>query len=278
MKRYLKLVNFEINRFVKIYLSLLVITLILQFAGVVLESNEYIDSANRTMVQQSWSKAEYITQYGKISFPVLMQGLWFTGSMALCAAALLFYIFLIWYRDWFGKNTFIYRLLMLPTSRLTIYFAKATAIFLMVLGLIAFQLILLPIQNSLFNSIIPADLRAAMNVDEIVRGSIYRSIIVPNSFSEFILIYGAGLMLVFILFTAILFERSFRLKGIILGILYCLATCSLFLSPVLIMEFTHQANIFYPLEFLAMEIGFGLLVAIASIFISGFLLTKKITV
>ena len=35
------------------------------------------------------------------------------------------YVFFIWYRDWLGKYTFAYRLLMLPTTRINIYFAKA---------------------------------------------------------------------------------------------------------------------------------------------------------
>ena len=43
----------------------------------------------------------------------------------------------------------------------------------------------------------------------------------PQTFIEFVLYYGGGMTAVFIVFTAILFERSFRIKGIIYGILYC---------------------------------------------------------
>ena len=42
--------------------------------------------------------------------------MWFLGPIALCIAALIIYVFFIWYRDWLGKNTFAYRLLMLPTD------------------------------------------------------------------------------------------------------------------------------------------------------------------
>lgn len=279
MNRYFKLVNFEINRFVKIYSSLLVITLISQFAGVLINSNGYINEAKRAMYEQSLSKAEYIYHFGKISFSQTMNGLWFMGPIAICAAALIFYIFLIWYREWFGKNTFIYRLLMLPTSRLTIFFAKATTIFLMVLGLIAFQLLLLPLQNWLFQWIIPADFRSAMNISEIIRSSMFVNIIIPNTFSEFILYYGIGLIAIFVVFTAILFERSFRLKGIVLGIIYCIAAGAVFLFPFLYMDIFNNINrIFYPLEFLLIEIGLGMFIAFTSIWISRFLLSKKITV
>ena len=40
---------------------------------------------------------------------------------------------------------------------------------------------------------------------------------------EFVIYYGVGMTAVFVVFKAILFERSFRLKGIIYGILYCAA-------------------------------------------------------
>ena len=42
---------------------------------------------------------------------------------------------------------------------------------------------------------------------------------------------------VFIVFTAILFERSFRIKGIIYGILYCAASLLVFFAPILVNEF-----------------------------------------
>ena len=42
----------------------------------------------------------------------------------LCGVILIIYVFFIWYRDWLGKNTFIYRLLMLPTARIQCLFGK----------------------------------------------------------------------------------------------------------------------------------------------------------
>ena len=46
------------------------------------------------------------------------------GPIALCVVVLIIYVFFIWYRDWLGKNTFIYRLLMLPTARIQCLFSK----------------------------------------------------------------------------------------------------------------------------------------------------------
>ncbi|MBT2658780.1 hypothetical protein J7E81_26760 [Bacillus sp. ISL-18] len=278
MNHYMKLVNYEINRFVKVYLSLLLITFISQFAGVLISSVNKKNDVKRIMFEQSWSMAEYIHHNGKISFLANLETLWFLGPIAVCAAAMIFYIFLIWYRDWFGKNTFIYRLLMLPTSRLNIFFAKATAIFLMVLGFIAFQIVLLPLQNGLFQWIVPEDYIFIMNLSEIMRASTFISMIIPNTFSEFLAYYGLGFIAILVVFTAILFERSYRWKGIVIGILYIILAGAVFLFPLIIMVISERSNLFYPLEFLLLEIGLGLLVTFTSIWISKFLLNRKITV
>ena len=60
------------------------------------------------------------------------------------------------------------------------------------------------------------------------------SIFFPNTFIEFVLYYGGGMAAVFIVFTAILFERSFRIKGIIYGVLYCAASLFFFFAPILV--------------------------------------------
>jgi hypothetical protein len=221
MMRYIKLVNFEINRFSKIYLSLLLITLVSQFAGVIIVTKSLLKDARDVMKEERLSEAAYITNYGSFDFNFIADTLLFVGPIALSAVALIFYIFLIWYRDWLGKNTFIYRLLMLPTSRLSIYLSKATAIFLMVLGLIAFQIIILPMENALFNSNVPQALLSEMSTFTITKLSPILSLIIPSTFTQFLLSYGIGLMIMSILFTAIMFERSFRIKGIIMGLLYC---------------------------------------------------------
>ena len=88
-------------------------------------------------------KETFIEQYGTLSFFDITQSTWFIGPIALCIAMLIIYVFFIWYRDWLGKNTFIYRLLMLPTNRLNIYLAKATTILLFILGLVGHAVIVI---------------------------------------------------------------------------------------------------------------------------------------
>ncbi|MFE4133292.1 hypothetical protein [Peribacillus sp. YIM B13482] len=276
MMRYLKLVNFEINRFSKIYISLLLITLVSQFAGVIIGTKSLLNDASKIMSDEKLSEVAYISKYLGIDFTDIANTLWFIGPIALSAVALIFYIFLIWYRDWFGKNTFIYRLLMLPTSRLSIYLSKATAIFLMVLGLIAFQIIILPMENALFNSYVPESLLNEMSTYGITKFIPILSLIIPSSFTQFLLSYGIGLMIMSILFTAIMFERSFRIKGIILGLVYVGISAAVFLTPVFVME--SGTFYFYPNEILGLQLALGIILTGLSIWLGSWLLKNRVTV
>ncbi|HLS09561.1 hypothetical protein [Lentibacillus sp.] len=276
MNRFMKLVNFELSRFMKIYLVLVAMTVVVQVAGVIVKANEYIGKANQAINEDGLSMAQFVEQNGVMSFMDFTRSLWFMGPIAICAAALIFYIFMIWYRDWFGKNTFIYRLLMLPTARLNVYLAKAASIVLMVLGLVSIQLIILPLENRVFKWMVPVDFRSDMTLGQIVNWN-YLSILVPQTFVEFILYYGAGFMAVSVLFTAILFERSFRWKGLLLGIGYVTLSVIIFALPVLSELFLNR-NYFYPLEMLGLEVALGLIVTFMSIWMGHYLLTKKITV
>ncbi|TKH07421.1 hypothetical protein FC682_00775 [Peribacillus simplex] len=277
MMRYIKLVNFEINRFSKIYLSLLLITLVSQFAGVIIVTKSLLKDARKVMSDERLSEAAYIATYNGIDFTHIANTLLFVGPIALSAVALIFYIFLIWYRDWFGKNTFIYRLLMLPTSRLSIYLSKATAIFLMVLGLIALQIIILPMENALFNSLVPEVLlNMEMSSSTITKTIPILALVIPSTFTEFLLSYGIGLMAMSILFTAIMFERSFRIKGIILGLIYSGIATALFLAPFFVMDIGNFY--FYPNELLGIQLALVIIVTGLSVWLGAWLLKNRATV
>lgn len=131
MKRYLKLVNFEFSRFLKLYLVLIGVTVFFQVIGIIFTSKRYLGRANEAMFEEMISKNDFISQFGKISMIDFAQTLWFMGPIMMSGATLLIYVFFIWYRDWLGKNTFSYRLLVLPTARLNVYLSKATTILLL---------------------------------------------------------------------------------------------------------------------------------------------------
>lgn len=277
MNRYLKLLNFEFNRFIKVYLSLISITIIMQVTGVFVVSNQYLKDAHIGIYEEGMSMNDFIAWNGTMDMFKVIRSVWFMGPIALCASALIIYMFLIWYRDWFGKNTFIYRLLMLPTERLNVFFAKATAIMIMVIGLVAVQLILLPIESYILKLIVPLEYRVDLTVSGIIRNYEKLQAILPLTFTDFLLYYGIGLLVMTVLFTIILLERSYRLKGIFIGVLYGVSTVLVFISPLLIQNILNKP-LFHSLELLVIEIVLGVLIITGSIWCSQFLLRKKVSV
>lgn len=272
----MKLVRFELNRFWNLYLILIGITVVLQMIGVIVLSKKYVVQANQFMYEKALSPTQFLQQYNHMSFHQRMfDSLWFTGPVMICGVTLVIYVFFIWYRDWLGKNTFIYRLLMLPTTRMNLYFSKVTTMILMVFGLVAVQILLLVIENRMLQSIVPANLRLDLSVWELPRFS-WLSMLIPRTFTEWIIYYSSGFMAVCVLFTAVLFERSFRWKGIILAIIYGVLSVLVFISPL----FVHYSldGYFYPAELIGLEILAGLIVTAGAIGTGHYLLKNKIRV
>lgn len=277
MKNYLKLVNFEFNRIAKLFAVLLGVTFVIQIVGVIVQSRYYLNMANEIMYEGMLSKAKFLENYGHMSLSQIVNSMWFRAPILFCVAAVVFYIFLIWYRDWVGKNSFIYRLLMLPTARLNIFFAKITTILIMTLGLVAFQLIMLPIETLVMKGIVPKEFIMDISLKQIVTSLPELGFIYPNSVIELVLFYGIGVLAVSILFTAILMERSFKWKGIFAGLIYSAVAVGLTILPLLINEFVLN-GFFYKIELFVIEIIIGLLVLATSFWMCRFLLMKKITV
>lgn len=276
MKRYLKLVNFEFNRFFKLYLVLIAFTIVVQLSGIIVKSKSYLNQANEAIKESMLTKSEYVIQNGPMSFLDVSMSPWIMGPIALCAITLVIYVFFIWYRDWVGKNTFSYRMFMLPTARLNIYLSKATTILLFVLGLIALQLVLLPIENQIFKWMVEDVFRVDLSVLEIAN-QYYLNLLFPKNILEFILFYGAGMTAVMTVFTAILFERSYRIKGIFYAIVYCAVSILIFLAPLLL-QASLLENYFYPMELLILEIAACVVVLAGAIWIGNLLIKNKVRV
>jgi len=196
----------------------------------------------------------------------------------LSIGVLAIYVFLIWYRDWFGQNTFIYRLLMLPTARRHIYLAKGTAILIFVFGLVSFQLALLPVESFIFNLIVPFDMREPSHFSEIISSNRALAMLVPENFDQFLVIYGLGIIVVLAIFTAILIERSYRRVGILYGIFYLAICLVAILFPMIGLGLDQMNGYLYPYEIFVIELTMCVGVASVSVWLGFRLLSKKITV
>ncbi|MEX3747161.1 hypothetical protein [Lysinibacillus xylanilyticus] len=275
MRNFLKLLNFEVNRFFKLYLILIGVIIVSQLIGAIVVSKEYMNDADRLIYKNQLSMSQFIKENGVFSLHRLVESEWFLLPIFFSIAMLMIYVFFIWYRDWFGKNTFIYRLLMLPTERMTIYFAKLTTIMLLVLGLVTLQILLIPIEIQIVNSIIPTDFQSNFSFYHFSSFEIW-GWMYPNNFTEFILIYGVGLIFVAVLFTAILIERSYGLKGIFIAIVYGMLSFGIFIVPILLNEFSN--GYFYSIEVFLMVIVVSIIVLGSAIWIANHLLKYKIRV
>ncbi|MGE7688351.1 hypothetical protein ACQKMI_03975 [Lysinibacillus sp. NPDC097214] len=275
MKNYLKLLNFEVNRFFKLYLTLIGLIIVSQVIGAIVVSKGYMNGVDQVMYKKQLSMSQYIKDYGLFSFDHFVISEWFLLPIFFSIAMLMIYVFFIWYRDWFGKNTFIYRLLMLPTERITIYFSKLTTIMLLVLGLVALQMVLISIEMQIVNSIIPTDLQSHFSIYDFDSLEVL-DWVYPNTLTEFFLIYGVGLIFVAVLFTAILIERSYGLKGIFIAIVYGMLSFGVFIAPLLLNAFS--SGYFYSLEVFLMELVMSIIVLGSAIWIANHLLKYKIRV
>ncbi len=69
MNRYLKLVNFEVNRFFKLYIGLLIVVAISQFVSLFVVKSSYMSQANEANYASSLKATEeFITSNGLLNF------------------------------------------------------------------------------------------------------------------------------------------------------------------------------------------------------------------
>lgn len=278
MNSFFKLLNFELNRFMKLYIALLITIAVIQLIGTFVAAQKYMILVNNSFIKGGMNEKAFIEMYSTFSLIDNAYSLWVLGPLAIGIALLIIYIFFIWYRDWFAKNTFIYRLLMLPTSRMNVFFAKAVTIMLTMLGLIGMQIVLLYLEEKMVKWIVPKVFRVDLTVPEVISGVYQLSMILPESFMEFLVTYSLVFAFIVVMFTAILFERSFKFKGIAIGILYIFCSISLFILPVIV-QFLLYGNLYlYPDELFFVELFIWVFVVACSLLVSRYLLNRKVTV
>lgn len=272
MKNYLKLVNFEWNRFAKLFGGLLLIIFIAQLGMTIFFSIIFIRSAPKHSAQAIAN----LESYDKFSLLNIVDSFWFLCTMIVGLVSLVFYLFFIWYRDWFARTSFVYRLLTLPTSRMNVFFAKLTTVMLSVFGLLAIQLIFLKVYEVVAKLIVPLSYRNDVSLFDLVRSSLYLEFFYPGDVYQFLMKYGLGLVSVILLFTLILIERSFRWIGIAYATLYFILSVIIALLPLILDYVTGEW--FFVQELVWMEIGLLSILTVVSLFFSQYLLNRKVSV
>lgn len=274
MNHYVKLVNFEVKRFWKLFVTIVIVVGLAQIIGAIINSLSFKNRAQETMLQEQIMESEFVLEFGPYSLHKFLYSEYFMLSVMFAVTVLVIYLFFIWYRDWLGKSSIIYRLLMLPTERRNVYFAKLTAIMLFVFCLVGMQVVLLEVVDQITQSIIPEQLRVDEGIVFTYSNEVL-TLLYPQTFLHFVLTYGLGLTIVTIVFTAILFERSYHLKGIFIAVLYSMVSIFIIAIPAILQSITHY---FYKNELILMTVVSSILALGLAIYIADYLLKRKIKV
>lgn len=278
MNHFFRLLNFEFERLSKFLFTLMTVTAVSQLFGFLLLSRSYVGRVNRLRQQQNFTVEQILQSEGVFTITNVFDTLWTYGPLALCIIGLLFYSFFIWYRDWFGENTFIYRLLMLPINRIYIFFTKLITLFIAIFSLLTFQIGIVFIGQPILSLLVPNDFFQQLSIQEIIQSNFLLQLFLPNEGVLFFLSYGAGLLFLIVVFTAILIERSYRIRGIFYGIVYGVFSLLLLLSTITINYWNPIPFEFYSSEAVKLTIGTGIIIGIFSLAVSNRLINRRLTI
>ena len=203
----LKLTNFELSRLSKFLFTLMGLTVLANLVGYIYIPMKFMDKINKFTIESSATTEEVLNSLGTLSFYDVTMSLWIVAPIAIGVSGLLFYSIFIWYREWFGKNTFAYRLLMLPVSRMTLFFSKFIVIFIGIFTLISTQIVSLFIGYPIVSAIVDSTYFSSLGLIESMYMHPLFLILFPLEPNYFlILIVGATVLLV--MFTLILMEQE----------------------------------------------------------------------
>ncbi|MDN6728727.1 MAG: hypothetical protein ACTHVM_03625 [Alkalibacterium gilvum] len=273
----LKLTNFELSRLSKFLFTLMGLTVLANLVGYIYIPMKFMDKINKFTIESSATTEEVLNSLGTLSFYDVTMSLWIVAPIAIGVSGLLFYSIFIWYREWFGKNTFAYRLLMLPVSRMTLFFSKFIVIFIGIFTLISTQIVSLFIGYPIVSAIVDSTYFSSLGLIESMYMHPLFLILFPLEPNYFlILIVGATVLLV--MFTLILMERSFASKGILFGIGYAMVALAIVLFPLFLSDIFNNNYLIYGSELVIIEVVLMIIVSISSLFTSRYLINNKITV
>lgn len=274
MNRTWKLLQFEFNRLWKVLIGLILFNMVVQPLGVIWSTYRYFNrdvSAGTTLEMPG-------TVARALAFNEVTQSGIVTLAILFTVFALIFYTFYTWYREWYGKSRFSYRLMMIPGNRMQVYFAKLLALYIGVLLLVALQIVLLAVGNGIFEWVLSEDMIRPIHIFELYYWNDFGNEIFLPVLQIMINRYIMGFMTLNIVFVGILLERSFGLAGFISGLAFYLI--SLIGSVAVISVIGGQAYkwyLFYD-EALYMMYGIMVLYTLICIGISHYLINHRLRV
>lgn len=274
MKKFIGLLGFEMDRFLKFLVPTLLISAAVQlfvtFTNIFSYNNEVKEarSTGQLMANMHRFDIHYVTQSSLYELAILLIVLLFV-----------FYSFFTWYREWFGKNTFIYRLLMLPMNRSTIMLSKSLVFLIGGILAFVFQFAMYFVQLQLASWLVESGFYEAVSIHNVqpLYGLI-QEVLFPEYGFEFLSRYSFAFAALISLFTAIIIERSYNLKGLIFGGIYFIGYFALYSLLYGMFQSSTSLIDLRPSQIALALLAYQLLTIVVGYIISHFLLKNKIKI
>lgn len=224
MNKFLMLLSDELRRAKGFYIFLLAFAVVGELVALVLAlvKQFQIDPMGLN------NKVDIVTVLDQSMLTVLV-----IGGVVL---AMVVYSIYTWLREWRLEGAYIYRLLSLPGSRMSVYMAKLFSILLMVAGLLLVQVLMLPLIN-LIGSFFPRIFRVIAWPQAWVHALNLVYLLVPVGITMGIYYYSAGINFLVSLFNLCIIIGSKKSHGwrktLLLGGLYFMVFVLLQLAIVM---------------------------------------------
>lgn len=282
MKKFWNLFNFEYNRFANSLFPGMLVAFAIEFAALFFLASSYKNELGKIAIQHpNWGTDQILAQMnGPFSMSSLISSPLFAYPFMAIVMIFVVYGFYTWYREWLGKNTFIYRLLMLPMSRMQLYFSKGlvfivgglTALMSQFLILFGFEKFAEWMVSPEFMDPVPFYLYMTSNWT--ITGVFY-----SKDTLDLVQLIGGAVAALSILFAAILLERSFKFKGLIPGIIMVVLYIYMISTILSVDHFYSLFNVYLlPSEKTKLVMITNAVWFVVTLFINRYLLNKKVTV
>lgn len=253
MNKILTLYNIEFKRIYKLYFTLLGLLLV---GNIGIVAKGLYRQANSAALNVKAKVSMELLKSPLVKNELLFKGgiddiyLFTTIILGIAVMFCLIYCIVIWYRDFVGKNKTAYTLFMLPNNKFAIYISKAMTIVVMIYGVIMAQILSWIIDANIIKILCNIDMyKIKYTALTLARP---RHLIQPYLL-DFIMIDVIGVILaVIVIFTAVMIQRSFKIKGMILAIIYTLASILIYAFIISYAHYSDKILVLHSIYYIAL--------------------------
>ncbi|CEQ17285.1 hypothetical protein [Paraclostridium sordellii] len=274
MNKILSLYNIEFKRIYKLYFALIGALFIGNLAGLAISiknSVEKISTDNKLPMNLSILKSNIGYEFVN-TFTVVDIYIYGTIALGIAVIMCLLYALIIWYRDYYSRSKTIYTLLCLPQPRFNIYLSKLITIVVMIYGAIVSQFVFWYLNLTIVKNLAGIQSPIFLNIFKNMMHNVETINIVSANIVEFLMVDIIGVILaIVVIFTSVLIERSIKKVGVMLGLLYIALAIFGYLYLV-------SLSRLLLINLLHVHIGYYVFLFIVSLFLSHYLMNKKISI